>query len=537
MTAVEVRYDVVVPTIGRPSLLTVLEGLATGPGRLPDRVLVVDDRTDPTTPLLTAPPPAAFAGRLRILSGGGRGPAAARNVGWRAATAPWVAFLDDDVLPPAGWREALVQDLRGLAADVGGSQGRLHVPLPAGRRPSDWERNVAGLAAARWATADLAYRREVLAAVGGFDERFPRAYREDADLGLRVTAAGWRIVTGRRVMVHPVRPADAWVSVRLQRGNADDPFMRALHGRGWRRRAGVPAGRRPWHLATSLALAAAAVAVGARRRRAAAVAGAIWAGLTTDFAGRRIAAGPRTRREVSRMLATSVAIPVAASWHWLAGIVGLPRRLRRPGPAPSPSRTPPATAAVAERAGGRAGSRPAAVLFDRDGTLVHDVPYNGDPAMVRPVAGARQALDRLRAAGLPIAVISNQSGIGRGLLTREQVDAVNARIEQLLGPLGPWCVCPHAPDDGCPCRKPAAGLVEQAARALGVAPAACVVIGDIGADVDAAAAAGARGILVPTTVTRFDEVAAAEEVADDLDAAVDLVLGIALPTAGAGDAA
>ena len=80
---------------------------------------------------------------------------------------------------------------------------------------------------------------------------------------------------------------------------------------------------------------------------------------------------------------------------------------------------------------------PAAVLFDRDGTLVVDVPYNGDPDLVQPVAGAREALDRLRAAGVPTALVSNQSGIARGLLTRAQVDAVNARLEELVGPLGP----------------------------------------------------------------------------------------------------
>ena len=71
------------------------------------------------------------------------------------------------------------------------TQGRFEVPLPGDRRPTDWERSTGGPGAARWATADMAYRREALAAVGGFDERFPRAYREDADLALRVrTPAG-----------------------------------------------------------------------------------------------------------------------------------------------------------------------------------------------------------------------------------------------------------------------------------------------------------------------------------------------------------
>jgi D-glycero-D-manno-heptose 1,7-bisphosphate phosphatase len=109
-------------------------------------------------------------------------------------------------------------------------------------------------------------------------------------------------------------------------------------------------------------------------------------------------------------------------------------------------------------------SRPAAVLFDRDGTLVHDVPYNGDPALVRPVDGAAEALRRLRDAGIPTAVVSNQSGIARGLLTAAQVDAVNARLEELVGPLGPVLYCPHGADDGCRCRKPAPGLVLQAAE-------------------------------------------------------------------------
>ena len=175
----------------------------------------------------------------------------------------------------------------------------------------------------------------------------------------------------------------------------------------------------------------------------------------------------------------------------------------------------------------RARERPAAVLFDRDGTLVVDVPYNGDPDRVEPVAGAREALERLRAAGVPTAVVSNQSGIARGLLTPAQVDAVNARLEDLVGPLGPVLVCPHGPDDGCPCRKPAAGLVLQAAAVLGVPPERCAVVGDIGADVGAALAAGARPVLVPTPVTLPEEVAAAPEVAPDLRAAVDLLLGVA----------
>ncbi|MER7417565.1 HAD-IIIA family hydrolase [Micromonospora peucetia] len=165
-----------------------------------------------------------------------------------------------------------------------------------------------------------------------------------------------------------------------------------------------------------------------------------------------------------------------------------------------------------------------AVLLDRDGTLIEDVPYNGDPEKVRPVPGARAALDRLRAAGLRLAVVTNQSGLARGLFTEERMRAVHARVEQLLGRFDAWLVCPHDDGDGCGCRKPAPGLVHAAARKLGTVPARCVLVGDIGRDMTAALAAGATGILVPTPVTRPQEVAAAPQVAPDLPAAVAEIL-------------
>jgi D-glycero-D-manno-heptose 1,7-bisphosphate phosphatase len=171
-----------------------------------------------------------------------------------------------------------------------------------------------------------------------------------------------------------------------------------------------------------------------------------------------------------------------------------------------------------------------AVLCDRDGTLVVDVPYNGDPDRVAALPGVRAGLDRLRAAGIRLALVSNQSGVARGLLTRAEVEAVNDRVADVLGPFDAVLWCPHGPDDGCTCRKPAPGMIRAAAAVLAAPLSRCVVVGDIGADVEAAAAAGARAILVPTAATRPQEVDAARCVAPHFAGAVDIVLGAPDPT-------
>jgi D-glycero-D-manno-heptose 1,7-bisphosphate phosphatase len=173
--------------------------------------------------------------------------------------------------------------------------------------------------------------------------------------------------------------------------------------------------------------------------------------------------------------------------------------------------------------------QPRAVLFDRDGTLVEDVPYNGDPSRVRPVPTAANVLTSLRQQGIHVGVVTNQSGVDRGLLTLDQVRAVNARIEELLGSFGTWQICPHAPEAGCRCRKPKPGLVLAACAALGVEPFETVVIGDTGADVGAAHAAGARSVLVPNPVTLPAEIAAAPVVAGDLLEAVRIATDAAVP--------
>jgi D-glycero-D-manno-heptose 1,7-bisphosphate phosphatase len=165
-----------------------------------------------------------------------------------------------------------------------------------------------------------------------------------------------------------------------------------------------------------------------------------------------------------------------------------------------------------------------AVLCDRDGTLVIDVPYNNDPERVVPLPGVRAALDLARRSGLRLGVVTNQSGVSSDRITPGQLRAVNARVATLLGPFGVILSCPHRRDAGCPCRKPQPGLVMQAAAHLGVEPAACVVIGDTISDVTAALSAGAWPILVPNGVTRPEEIEAAPMVARSFEAAVRLIV-------------
>jgi histidinol-phosphate phosphatase family protein len=491
--------DLVIPTQGRPSLHRLLEALAPQRDRLGEVLVVVDH-------------PGAVArvsGELDgpVLAGNGRGPGAARNVGWRASGAEWVVFLDDDVLPGPSWADQLGADLAALGPAVAASQGRLLVPRPGGRAAGDWERCVAGLAGAPWITADFACRRRALAAVGGFDERFRHAYREDTDLAMRLLRGGWQIVPGGRHVEHPVGEAGFWVSVSRQRGNADDVLMRSLHGRHWRRWGRAPAGRLRRHLLTAAAGLAAVAAIASRRPRPATALAAVWLALTAELAWARIAPGPRERSEVGRMLVTSAVLPFAAAawsaWGWLR----LP--LLRGGPAGNGER-PPQTA-------------PAAVLFDRDGTLIVDIPYNGDPRRVLPMPGAARAVERLREAGLPIAVISNQSGVRRGVIEVAEVEAVNRRTRELLG-VDTWLYCPHGPEDRCDCRKPEPGMVVRAAERLGVRPERCAVIGDVAADVQAAQAAGAAAVIVPTPRTEAEDVRMSPRRAESLEGAVELLL-------------
>jgi rfaE bifunctional protein nucleotidyltransferase chain/domain len=141
-----------------------------------------------------------------------------------------------------------------------------------------------------------------------------------------------------------------------------------------------------------------------------------------------------------------------------------------------------------------------AVFLDRDGTLIEDSGYIADPSRVRLLPGVAGALRALQAEGFRLVLVSNQSGIGRGLISRHQADAVNQRfieeLEQRGVRLDAAHYCPHSPDEGCSCRKPAPGLLLDAARELKLELGRSFMVGNTAADVEAGRSAGCRTILL-----------------------------------------
>lgn len=147
-----------------------------------------------------------------------------------------------------------------------------------------------------------------------------------------------------------------------------------------------------------------------------------------------------------------------------------------------------------------------AVFLDKDGTLVENVPFNVDVARIRLVPGAGDALRRLAAAGWRLVVVTNQSGIARGLFGEEDLAPVRAHLAAEAGAHGAaldgFYYCPHLPEGqgdyaiACDCRKPAPGLLRRAARELSIDLAASWLVGDTWMDVGAGRAAGCRTILV-----------------------------------------
>jgi GT2 family glycosyltransferase len=273
--------SVVVPTCGRPELLERCLAALHRQTLAAERyeIVVVEDTTR-------------------------SGPATARNRGWRAARAPFIAFTDDDTIPGPDW---LAEGLRAIEAGADAATGTVAMPLP--RVPTDYERDASGLANAEFVTANCFCRRELLERLGGFDESFRLPWREDSDLHFRILDSGARLVRApRAVVVHPVRPASWGVSLGQQRKVMFDALLYKKHPRRYRER--IRAAPRWDYYAIVACLLASPFQP---------LAIVPWVALTAAFFARRMRGASRDWRHVLEMALTSVAIPPLAVFWRLAG--------------------------------------------------------------------------------------------------------------------------------------------------------------------------------------------------------------------------
>ena len=315
------RISVVVPTFHRLQLLRrCLEALlAQDFDPRAYEIVVVDDGHDDDvrTAVLAIATVVQMPAIRYVRPPHGRGPACARNAGWHAAHAPIVAFTDDDTIPEPSWLaegEAALTDHPQWAAVA----GQVIVPIDEQRPPRDHERMVQGLATAEFVTANAFVRRGALRRLGGFDERFERAWREDSDLQFRLLEEVGPVGRSANArVVHPVREMPWGVSLQQQRNTQFDALLYKKHPRLYRQRIRrVP----PWDYYAVVALTAlgAPLAVaGEAGWAAAALAGA--AALVLRFAWRRLRETDHSLRHVLEMVTTSALIPFVSVYWRLRG--------------------------------------------------------------------------------------------------------------------------------------------------------------------------------------------------------------------------
>lgn len=324
MSEAALLVSVVTPTYRRPALLArcLRALLAQTFDPVEYEIIIVDDAACEETRAAVA----ALVGEARErgaspdvrylpLAGTGRaqGPAAARNVGWRAARGAIIAFTDDDCIPDVAWLRAGVA---AMVEGVAGAAGRLLVPCPA--PPTDYERNASLLAQAEFVTANCFYRRDALARVGGFDERFPVAWREDSDLVFRLMDAGAALSHAPGALVtHPIRPARWGVSLPQQRRSMYNALLYKRHPRRYRKHIQQAP---PWrYYLLTVALLTATGGGLARRRGLALVGAGVWLALTAHFCAHRLRATSHAPAQLAEMALTSALIPPTCVYWRLRG--------------------------------------------------------------------------------------------------------------------------------------------------------------------------------------------------------------------------
>jgi GT2 family glycosyltransferase len=315
------RVSVVVPTFNRPDLLDhclhALVSQEIEPWSF--EIVVADDAASDATcrqvERWTVEARQRGTWVSYVPTAGRRGPAAARNAGWRAARGEIIAFTDDDCIPQPGWLAAGLSAFTGSIAAV---DGRVVMPLPAA--PTDYEKNAAGLEQAEFVTANCFYRRDVLEVVGGFDEQFRAAWREDSDLFFRVLDLGLPVgYAPDAVVIHPIRPARWGVSISQQQKTIYNALLYRKHSERYRERIQPSPPWRYYRIVGALATMLLAGLLG--RRTVALAAAGIWAAMTGRFCAERLAETTRTPAHVGEMVVTSAVIPPLAVYWRIRGAI------------------------------------------------------------------------------------------------------------------------------------------------------------------------------------------------------------------------
>jgi glycosyltransferase involved in cell wall biosynthesis len=312
--------SIVIPTFKRDeSLKRLLERLTAQQFR-PEQfeIIVVDDARSRSTPAAVAEVAARHPEiAISSLPGRSRGPATARNIGWRAAHGEIIAFIDDDAYPRNDrWLcEGCAPFADPTVAGVGGA-----VQVPVDEPPTDFQRNVKGLESGSFITCNAFYRREALARVNGFDERFLLPYREDSDLQYRVQAGDGRLVCNPNALViHPAPPGRFAVSLRLQRYSLYNALIYKKHRRRYRAELEP---HPPLHYYAVLGSGVMALVALLRGRTAiGAFSGVVWALLEWRFFSRRVRGTSHRPLHLLDMALTSLLIPPLSVYWRLRGAV------------------------------------------------------------------------------------------------------------------------------------------------------------------------------------------------------------------------
>lgn len=317
-----IRISVVVPTYKRPQLLARCIQALVRQNIAPEdyEILIVDDAACEETRLQVAclAKRTARSGHhisYHAVTGIAHGPAVARNLGWQAARGEIIAFTDDDCIPEADWLQSA---LTAFVGDIAAATGKVIVPVT--HMPTDYERNAAHLEQSEFVTANSFYRRDVLVALDGFDERFTSAWREDSDLFFTLVERQFSFTSvPEAVVIHPIRPARWGICLQQQRKSMFNALLYKKHPLLYR--AKVQAAP-PWHY-YSIVGAMLLMLLGFTKRSKLLTGSGVcmWTWLTTQFCVQRLQDTAHTPQHIAEMIITSLLVPPLAIFWRLRGAI------------------------------------------------------------------------------------------------------------------------------------------------------------------------------------------------------------------------